>query len=41
VDPVLITCDTTNIVSRKGIEGCGGVFEDRRGSKLRPWVPVG
>ncbi|RKN34932.1 GNAT family N-acetyltransferase [Streptomyces hoynatensis] len=39
-DPVLITCDHDNVGSRKVIEGCGGVFEDRRGEKLRFWVPT-
>jgi predicted acetyltransferase len=36
----LITCDTTNVASRKVIEACGGVFEDERGGKLRYWVPT-
>lgn len=40
VDPALLTCDTTNTASRKVIEACGGVFEDRRGEKLRYWVPT-
>ncbi|HZG07245.1 MAG TPA: GNAT family N-acetyltransferase [Streptomyces sp.] len=40
IDPALITCDDTNIASRKVIEACGGVFEDRRGVKLRYWVPT-
>lgn len=34
----LITCDDTNIASRKVIAACGGVLEDRRGEKLRYWV---
>ncbi|MTE19038.1 GNAT family N-acetyltransferase [Streptomyces sp. TRM43335] len=38
VDPALITCDDTNTASRGVIEKCGGVFEDRRGIKLRYWV---
>lgn len=38
---VLITCDHDNTGSRKVIEACGGVFEDRRGVKLRYWVPTG
>ncbi|MEU3710662.1 GNAT family N-acetyltransferase [Streptomyces catenulae] len=37
----LITCDATNTASRKVIEACGGRFEDRRGAKLRFWVPTG
>ncbi len=40
IDPALITCDHTNIASRKVIEACGGIFEDRRGVKLRYWVPT-
>ena len=38
IDPALVTCDTTNIASRKVIEHNGGVFEDQRGDKLRFWV---
>ncbi|MEV0369348.1 GNAT family N-acetyltransferase [Streptomyces sp. NPDC050636] len=38
LDSVLVTCDTTNTASRKVIEGCGGVFEDQRGEKLRYWI---
>lgn len=41
IDPVLITCDHDNVASRKVIEANGGVFEDRRGLKLRYWVPTG
>lgn len=41
VDPVLITCDHDNVASRKVIEACGGVLEDRRADKLRYWVPTG
>ena len=40
IDPALITCDHWNTASRKVIEGGGGVFEDRRGDKLRYWVPT-
>jgi len=40
IDQALITCDHDNIASRKVIEACGGVFEDRRGVKLRYWVPT-
>jgi predicted acetyltransferase len=36
----LVTCDVTNIASRKVIEANGGVFEDQRGEKLRFWVPT-
>ncbi len=38
VDPVLLTCDDTNVASRKVIEGAGGEFEDQRGEKLRFWI---
>lgn len=41
LDRVLITCDATNTASRKVIEACGGLFEDRRGVKLRFWVTTG
>ncbi|ARQ72487.1 GNAT family N-acetyltransferase [Streptomyces marincola] len=40
-DPVLVTCDHDNVASRKVIEACGGVFEDRRGEKLRYWIATG
>ncbi|MFC4035454.1 GNAT family N-acetyltransferase [Streptomyces polygonati] len=40
IDEALITCDTTNVASRKVIEACGGVYEDTRGGKLRYWVPT-
>jgi predicted acetyltransferase len=38
IDPALLTCDATNVASRKVIENNGGVFEDQRGEKLRYWV---
>ncbi len=40
IDPVLVTCDDTNIASRKVIEAAGGELEDQRGVKLRYWVPT-
>jgi predicted acetyltransferase len=40
VDPALVTCDDTNLASRKVIEAAGGVLEDQRGVKLRYWVPT-
>jgi predicted acetyltransferase len=40
IDPVLITCDDTNVASRKVIEANGGVLEDNRNGKLRFWVPT-
>jgi predicted acetyltransferase len=41
IDPVLITCDEDNVGSRKVIEANHGVLEDKRGVKLRYWVPAG
>ncbi len=38
IDPVLVTCDDTNVASRRVIEAAGGVFEDQRGEKLRYWI---
>lgn len=40
IDPALLTCDDTNLASRKVIESAGGVFEDQRLNKLRFWVPT-
>jgi predicted acetyltransferase len=40
IDPVLVTCDATNVGSRKVIEANGGRLEDQRGVKLRYWVPT-
>ncbi len=40
IDPALVTCDNDNIGSIRVIESCGGVLEDRRGDKLRYWVPT-
>ncbi|MCP2337772.1 GNAT family N-acetyltransferase [Actinomadura rupiterrae] len=39
IDPALITCDADNTASRLVIERNGGLLEDRRGAKLRYWVP--
>jgi predicted acetyltransferase len=39
IDPVLVTCDTDNVASRRTIERNGGVYEDTREGKLRFWVP--
>jgi predicted acetyltransferase len=36
----LVTCDHDNVGSRKVIEACGGLLEDRRADKLRYWVPT-
>ena len=38
IHPVLITCDTDNLASRKVIEANGGRFADERKGKLRFWV---
>lgn len=40
IDPALLTCDETNVASRKVIESNGGVLEDQRGEKLRYWIPT-
>jgi predicted acetyltransferase len=40
IDPALVTCNHDNVGSRKTIEANGGVLEDRRGVKLRYWVPT-
>lgn len=40
IDPVLVTCDTDNVASRRTIERNGGVYEDTREGKLRYWVPT-
>jgi predicted acetyltransferase len=40
IDPALLTCDVSNLASRRVIEAGGGVLEDRRGEKLRFWVPT-
>ena len=40
IESALITCDVDNIASKRVIEKNGGVFEDRRGEKLRFWVPT-
>ncbi len=39
IDAVLITCDVTNVGSRKVIEANGGMLEDERHEKLRFWIP--
>ena len=40
LDPVLVTCDSTNPASRRVIERNGGVLEDVREGKARFWVPT-
>lgn len=41
IDPVLVTCDASNLPSRKVIEAGGGVLEDEQQGKLRFWIPTG
>ncbi len=47
IDPALLTCDNTNVASRKIIESCGGIYESEVPQKiglppkLRFWVPTG
>jgi predicted acetyltransferase len=40
IGQALLTCDEDNLASRKVIEANGGVLEDKRGDKLRYWVPT-
>jgi predicted acetyltransferase len=40
IESALVTCDVTNVASRKVIEVNGGIFDDQRGDKLRFWVPT-
>ncbi|MDT5031460.1 MAG: hypothetical protein QOC94_1631 [Actinoplanes sp.] len=40
IPSALLTCDVTNIASRKVVEANGGIFDDQRGEKLRFWVPT-
>ena len=40
LNPVLVTCDTDNLPSRRVIQANGGVLEDERHGKLRYWVPT-
>ncbi len=41
IDPVLVTCDRTNVASARTIAACGGVLEDSRDGVLRHWVHTG
>jgi predicted acetyltransferase len=41
IESALVTCDVTNLGSRRVIETNGGVLEDQRGDKLRYWLPTG
>ena len=38
IERALITCDASNIASRKIIEHSGGVVDDVRGEVVRYWV---
>ncbi len=40
IDPALVTCNPTNVASRRVIERNGGRLEDERLGKLRYWVPT-
>lgn len=40
IEKALLTCDATNVGSRKVIEANGGVLEDERAGVLRFWVPT-
>jgi predicted acetyltransferase len=40
IERALVTCDDDNVASRIVIERNGGVLEDKRGNKLRFWVPT-
>lgn len=40
IESALVTCDTTNVASRRVIESCGGQLDDQRSGKLRFWVPT-
>jgi predicted acetyltransferase len=40
IERALLTCDHNNVGSRKVIEANGGAYIDRRGDKLRFWVPT-
>lgn len=40
MDSALLTCDEDNVASARVIEAAGGVLQDRRGIKLRYWVPT-
>ena len=41
IHSALLTCDASNIASRKVIEANGGAFEDERHGKLRYWMATG
>ncbi|GAB3882842.1 GNAT family N-acetyltransferase [Terrabacter terrigena] len=41
IDPVLVTCDRSNMASARTITACGGVLEDSRDGVLRHWLRTG
>ena len=41
IDPVLVTCDATNIASARTIASCSGVLEDERDGVRRYWIRTG
>ena len=40
ITEALLTCDDTNVASRRVIESCGGRYVDEHDHKLRFWVPT-
>lgn len=40
IESALLTCDVTNIASRRVIETNGGILQDEYRDKLRFWVPT-
>ncbi len=39
IEQALVTCDHDNVGSQTIVERAGGVLDDKRGVKLRYWVP--
>ena len=40
IDPALITCDATNMASRRVIERNGGILDSESDGVLRFWTPT-
>ncbi len=40
IESALVTCDDTNVASRRTIEANGGILQDQREEKLRYWLPT-
>ena len=40
INPALLTCEVSNVASRRVIESNGGVYENEIDGKLRFWVPT-